>query len=169
MLLQQLQSLGPTLWTPGNSSLQRLLGNSSGNPVSNPPQIRAMPAVNTPLSLATITAAIATLLTVHTISPNAMPASANFVLSSNNCRAVLVAWSAIDKKDADLDVLTHPLLNLIYYTVVEIIPAALVLYILRKLPPKKQPQGYQPIPAVAQPPAAKAGNVPTTGPSASQA
>ena len=85
------------------------------------------------------------------------------------CRAVLVAWSAIDKKDADLDVLTHPLLNLIYYTVVEIIPAALVLYILRKLPPKKQPQGYQPIPAVAQPPATKAGNVPATGPSASQA
>ena len=49
----------------------------------------------------------------------------------------------------------HPLLNLIYYSGAEIIPSALVLYILRKLPPKRpqqqqtqppQQQGYTPIP-----------------------
>eukprot|EP00245_Coleochaete_scutata_P009446 TRINITY_DN310_c0_g1_i1.p1 TRINITY_DN310_c0_g1~~TRINITY_DN310_c0_g1_i1.p1 ORF type:complete len:283 (-),score=48.44 TRINITY_DN310_c0_g1_i1:519-1367(-) len=51
-------------------------------------------------------------------------------------RAVMVAYSAFNKA-ADLDVLNHPILNAFYYTVVEIIPSALVLYILRKLPPKK--------------------------------
>lgn len=35
----------------------------------------------------------------------------------------------------------------IYYSGAEIIPSALVLYILRKLPPKRQQQGYQQIPA----------------------
>ena len=48
-------------------------------------------------------------------------------------RAVIVAWSALDKKDADLDVWQHPLLDFIYYTLVEIVPSALVLFILRKL------------------------------------
>jgi hypothetical protein len=62
-------------------------------------------------------------------------------------RAVIVAWSAFDKADADLDVMSHPLLNIIYYSCVEIIPSALVLYILRKLPPRRNQQGYQPIPA----------------------
>lgn len=62
-------------------------------------------------------------------------------------RAVIVAWSAFDKEDADLDVMVHPLLNIVYYTVVELIPSALVLYILRKLPPKRAPQGYHQIPA----------------------
>lgn len=61
-------------------------------------------------------------------------------------RAVIVAWSAFDKADADLDVMVHPLLNIVYYTVVELVPSALVLYILRKLPPKRAPQGYQQIP-----------------------
>ncbi|KAL3158088.1 E3 ubiquitin-protein ligase tom1 [Trebouxia sp. C0010 RCD-2024] len=61
-------------------------------------------------------------------------------------RAVIVAWSAFDKEDADLDVMVHPLLNIVYYTVVELIPSALVLYILRKLPPKRAPQGYHQIP-----------------------
>lgn len=61
-------------------------------------------------------------------------------------RAVLVALSALDKADLDLDVVGHPLLNIIYYSMVEIIPSAWVLYILRKLPPKRQAQGYQPIP-----------------------
>lgn len=35
----------------------------------------------------------------------------------------------------------------IYYSGAEIIPSSLVLYILRKLPPKRQQQGYQQIPA----------------------
>ncbi|KAB2005379.1 hypothetical protein ES319_D11G265500v1 [Gossypium barbadense] len=40
-------------------------------------------------------------------------------------------------KGADLDVLNHPILNLIYYLLVEILPSSLVLFILRKLPPKR--------------------------------
>ena len=58
----------------------------------------------------------------------------------------MVAWSAIDQGDADLDVMAHPLLNIIYYTACELIPSALVLYILRKLPPKRPAQGYQQLP-----------------------
>lgn len=68
-------------------------------------------------------------------------------------RAIIVAWSAFDKAEADLDAMSHPLLNIIYYTTTEIIPASLVLFILRKLPPKKQPPttqgGYQAIPVTA--------------------
>ncbi len=48
--------------------------------------------------------------------------------------------------DADLDVMNHPLLNIIYYTLCEILPSALVLYILRRLPPRRITQGYQQIP-----------------------
>lgn len=62
-------------------------------------------------------------------------------------RSAIVAWSAFDIEDADLDMMGHPLLNLIYYSGAEIIPSSLVLYILRKLPPKRQQQGYQQIPA----------------------
>ncbi|EOY28660.1 Tobamovirus multiplication 1 isoform 2, partial [Theobroma cacao] len=51
-------------------------------------------------------------------------------------RCFVVVLSAFDS-DASLDVLDHPVLNLIYYMVVEILPSALVLYILRKLPPKR--------------------------------
>ncbi|EIE18424.1 DUF1084-domain-containing protein [Coccomyxa subellipsoidea C-169] len=61
-------------------------------------------------------------------------------------RAVIVAWSAFDAEDADLDVLDHPLLNVVYYTACELVPSALVLYILRKLPPRRSQQGYQQIP-----------------------
>jgi len=50
-------------------------------------------------------------------------------------RCIVVALSAFDK-DADLDVLDHPILNFIYYMLVEILPSALILFILRKLPPK---------------------------------
>lgn len=53
----------------------------------------------------------------------------------------------LDARDADLDVTDHPLLNVVYYTLCEILPSAFVLYILRKLPPKRSPVGYQPIPA----------------------
>ncbi|KAK9007813.1 hypothetical protein V6N11_074730 [Hibiscus sabdariffa] len=59
-------------------------------------------------------------------------------------RCILVTLSAFDKK-ADLDVLDHPILNLIYYMLVEILPSALVLFILRKLPPKRVPEQYQEI------------------------
>ncbi|XP_019174489.1 PREDICTED: tobamovirus multiplication protein 1-like isoform X1 [Ipomoea nil] len=55
-----------------------------------------------------------------------------------------VVLSAFDS-DATLDVLDHPVLNLIYYVLVEILPSALVLYILRKLPPKRVSAQYHPI------------------------
>jgi hypothetical protein len=56
-------------------------------------------------------------------------------------RAVISAWSAFDVADADLDITGHPLLNFIYYTGAEVIPSALVLYILRRLPPKAVARG----------------------------
>ncbi|EXB88430.1 hypothetical protein L484_012869 [Morus notabilis] len=59
-------------------------------------------------------------------------------------RCFVVVLSAFDA-DASLDVLDHPLLNLIYYLLVEILPSALVLYILRKLPPKRVSAQYHPI------------------------
>ncbi|KAI4312007.1 hypothetical protein MLD38_036866 [Melastoma candidum] len=59
-------------------------------------------------------------------------------------RCIVVLLSAFDS-DASLDVLDHPILNLIYYMLVEILPSALVLYILRKLPPKRISAQYHPI------------------------
>ncbi|KAL0012371.1 hypothetical protein SO802_007479 [Lithocarpus litseifolius] len=59
-------------------------------------------------------------------------------------RCFVVLLSAFDT-DASLDVLYHPVLNLIYYMLVEILPSALVLYILRKLPPKRISAQYHPI------------------------
>ncbi|KDP20769.1 hypothetical protein JCGZ_21240 [Jatropha curcas] len=59
-------------------------------------------------------------------------------------RCFVVLLSAFDT-DASLDVLDHPVLNLIYYMLVEILPSALVLYILRKLPPKRISAQYHPI------------------------
>ncbi|XP_019174498.1 PREDICTED: tobamovirus multiplication protein 1-like isoform X2 [Ipomoea nil] len=59
-------------------------------------------------------------------------------------RCFVVVLSAFDS-DATLDVLDHPVLNLIYYVLVEILPSALVLYILRKLPPKRVSAQYHPI------------------------
>ncbi|XP_044461670.1 tobamovirus multiplication protein 1 [Mangifera indica] len=59
-------------------------------------------------------------------------------------RCFVVVLSAFDT-DASLDVLNHPVLNLIYYMLVEILPSALVLYILRKLPPKRISAQYHPI------------------------
>jgi hypothetical protein len=59
-------------------------------------------------------------------------------------RSFIMAFSVFNKA-MDLDVLYHPILNGIYYTVVEIIPSALVLFILRKLPPKRPPGQYHPI------------------------
>jgi len=54
-------------------------------------------------------------------------------------RALIVLLSTLDNSDFALDVDLHPALNLIYYTTVEIVPSALVLFILRKLPPKRNP------------------------------
>lgn len=59
-------------------------------------------------------------------------------------RCVMVALSTFDT-DASLHVLDHPILDLIYYTLVEILPSALVLFILQKLPPKRVSAQYHPI------------------------
>ena len=63
-----------------------------------------------------------------------------------HARALMVAISAFDT-DFQLDLVAHPLMNILYYGLVEILPVACVLYILRKLPPKRATQGYQQIPA----------------------
>ncbi|XP_059443062.1 tobamovirus multiplication protein 3 [Corylus avellana] len=59
-------------------------------------------------------------------------------------RCIMMCFNAFDKA-ANLDVLDHPVLNLIYYVSVEIIPSSLVLFILRKLPPKRGITQYHPI------------------------
>ncbi|KAI4313329.1 hypothetical protein L6164_026315 [Bauhinia variegata] len=59
-------------------------------------------------------------------------------------RCVMMCFNAFNKA-ADLDVLDHPFLNLIYYLLVEILPSTLVLFILRKLPPKRGITQYHPI------------------------
>jgi hypothetical protein len=59
---------------------------------------------------------------------------------------VVVAVSAVDRQSLEIDLMSHPLLNVLYYVLVEIVPAASVLYILRKLPPKRTQQGYQQLP-----------------------
>ncbi|XP_054794833.1 tobamovirus multiplication protein 1-like isoform X2 [Prosopis cineraria] len=51
-------------------------------------------------------------------------------------RCFLIFLGTFDSK-ASLDVPNHPILNLIYYMLVEIMPSALVLFILRTLPPKR--------------------------------
>jgi hypothetical protein len=80
-----------------------------------------------------------------------MPVAANVLPSrpiefaiSPQRRAVFVALSAFDRMELELDVMGHPLLNVLYYSLVEILPSACVLFILRKLPPKRTAQqGYQ--------------------------
>ncbi|CAL4912260.1 unnamed protein product [Urochloa decumbens] len=59
-------------------------------------------------------------------------------------RCIMMCLSAFDK-EADLDVLNHPILNFFYYLLVEIVPSSLVLFILRKLPPKRGVAQYHPI------------------------
>ncbi|THU68371.1 hypothetical protein C4D60_Mb08t03210 [Musa balbisiana] len=59
-------------------------------------------------------------------------------------RCFVVGLSAFDA-NASLEVLDHPILDLIYYLMTEILPSALVLYILRKLPPKRVSAQYHPI------------------------
>ncbi|KAI8554855.1 hypothetical protein RHMOL_Rhmol05G0129300 [Rhododendron molle] len=59
-------------------------------------------------------------------------------------RCFVVAHSAVNG-NADVDVLDHPVLNFFYYVTVEILPSALVFFILRKLPPRRALDRYQPI------------------------
>ncbi|KAM7482284.1 hypothetical protein LguiB_006867 [Lonicera macranthoides] len=59
-------------------------------------------------------------------------------------RCFVVALSAFDE-DVDVDVLDHPVLDLVFYMVVEILPSAMVLFILRKLPPRRVSDQYHPI------------------------
>ncbi|KAM0026978.1 hypothetical protein Hdeb2414_s0020g00564291 [Helianthus debilis subsp. tardiflorus] len=51
-------------------------------------------------------------------------------------RSVMMCFNAFHRV-ADLDVMEHPVMNLMYYLLVEILPSALVLFILKKLPPKR--------------------------------
>ncbi|KAM0859927.1 hypothetical protein ACQ4PT_046883 [Festuca glaucescens] len=59
-------------------------------------------------------------------------------------RCIVVAVSAFDD-DVSLEVLDHPILDFFYYLLTEILPSALVLFILRKLPPKRVSAQYHPI------------------------
>ncbi|XP_071717448.1 tobamovirus multiplication protein 1-like [Rutidosis leptorrhynchoides] len=59
-------------------------------------------------------------------------------------RCVMVAIAAFNKS-ADMHVLNHPILDFAYYLIVEILPSALVLFILRKLPPRRVSDQYHPI------------------------
>ena len=51
-------------------------------------------------------------------------------------RAVMVCLSAFAETKDGLDVMNHPVRNALYYACCEIAPSALVLFILRKLPPR---------------------------------
>ncbi|XP_071724427.1 tobamovirus multiplication protein 1-like [Rutidosis leptorrhynchoides] len=59
-------------------------------------------------------------------------------------RCIVVTLSVFNE-NSDLDVLDHPVLNFMYYALVEIVPSGLVLFILRKLPPKRVSDQYHPI------------------------
>lgn len=59
-------------------------------------------------------------------------------------RCIMMCFNAFNKA-ANLEVLYHPVLNFIYYLLVEILPSSLVLFILRKLPPKRGITQYHPI------------------------
>ncbi|KVH87577.1 tobamovirus multiplication protein 3-like [Cynara cardunculus var. scolymus] len=59
-------------------------------------------------------------------------------------RCIMMCFNAFDEA-ANLDLMDHPVLNFIYYLLVEILPSSLVLFILRKLPPKQVITPYHPI------------------------
>ncbi|KAL5207960.1 hypothetical protein ABZP36_032395 [Zizania latifolia] len=59
-------------------------------------------------------------------------------------RCIMMCFDAFDK-EADLDVLDHPILNFIYYMIAEILPSALVLSILRRIPSKLRLVQYHPL------------------------
>ncbi|KAJ8433928.1 hypothetical protein Cgig2_001857 [Carnegiea gigantea] len=50
-----------------------------------------------------------------------------------------------DDLSLEVDAMTQPLGDLLYYMTVEIVPSALVLFILRKLPPKRVSDEYDPV------------------------
>ncbi|GJM95746.1 hypothetical protein PR202_ga12524 [Eleusine coracana subsp. coracana] len=61
---------------------------------------------------------------------------------------LLIGWQVtLSSFDADLslEVLDHPILDFFYYMFTEILPSALVLFILRKLPPKRVSAQYHSI------------------------
>ncbi|XP_076927498.1 tobamovirus multiplication protein 3-like [Bidens hawaiensis] len=59
-------------------------------------------------------------------------------------RCIMMCFNAFDEA-ANLDLMEHPVLNFIYYLLVEILPSSLVLIILRKLPSKRVVTPYHPI------------------------
>jgi hypothetical protein len=59
-------------------------------------------------------------------------------------RCLMILLSSFDP-DLTLEVLDHPILDLFYYMFTEVLPMALVLFILRKLPPKRVSAQYHPI------------------------
>ncbi|CAN6282421.1 unnamed protein product [Urochloa humidicola] len=59
-------------------------------------------------------------------------------------RCIVVAFSSFDP-DLSLEVLDHPVLDFFYYMLTEILPSALVLFVLRKLPPKRVSGQYHTI------------------------
>ncbi|KAJ0866096.1 hypothetical protein HanRHA438_Chr12g0547881 [Helianthus annuus] len=59
-------------------------------------------------------------------------------------RCIMMCFNAFDEA-ANLDLMEHPVLNFIYYLLVEILPSSLVLIILRKLPSKRAVTPYHPI------------------------
>lgn len=59
-------------------------------------------------------------------------------------RCIVAAASAFND-NVDVDVIDHPLGNLLYYMVAEIVPSALVLFVLRKLPSRRVSDQYQAI------------------------
>ncbi|KAK9059951.1 hypothetical protein SSX86_020655 [Deinandra increscens subsp. villosa] len=59
-------------------------------------------------------------------------------------RCIMICFNAFDEA-ANLDLMEHPVLNFIYYSLVEILPSSLVLIILRKLPSKRAITPYHPI------------------------
>lgn len=60
-------------------------------------------------------------------------------------RCIMMGFNVFDAA-VDLDVLDHPILNLLYYLLVEILPCFLAFVILYKLPPKRRLPLYCPIP-----------------------
>ena len=62
-----------------------------------------------------------------------------------SARAALAAWAAVAGPGAGLDVAGHPFVNVLYYSLTELAPSALVLFILRRLPPRRAAEGYTPI------------------------
>ncbi|CAI5466932.1 unnamed protein product [Closterium sp. Yama58-4] len=57
--------------------------------------------------------------------------------TSFTIRAFIVAFSSISER-VPLDEVKAPVFNVIYYMAVEVVPTILVLYILRKLPPRRR-------------------------------